>query len=198
MREKGEAVVMETGAATLGEIDPKASANDSAAAWQGRIELCPHQGCAFRCCDFEKMSHIVLYPGEFQQAVAEGKSVGHLEILDANFHGGVRVRCRAGNTATCDGGFKPFDCISYPFFPIPGRNVSNGTGVVAMGKCPKCPLQTTDIPNHARRVRNAWSQLVRRNPTVSKWLASVFQDQVQFDALRYETTGQEIYRDANE
>src|SRR6266567_2977982 len=35
----------------------------------GTIPLCPHKGCAFKCCDFQQMVHILLYPGELAEAI---------------------------------------------------------------------------------------------------------------------------------
>src|SRR5713226_3089526 len=53
----------------------------------------PNQGCAFRCCNPTHMAHILLYPGEIDEAASQGRSMAHLEILDSHFHGGARVRC---------------------------------------------------------------------------------------------------------
>ena len=155
------------------------------AAQSGTIPLCPHKGCAFKCCDFHQMVHILLAPGELEQARARGQSLAHLEILDASFHGGVRVRCRAKNTATCDGGYKPLDCVSYPFFPEFTSSTNGKTLTLVKGG--GCPLATHDIPAHQRFVEQLWQDLLDKNPAIAPWIESFGTLQTDaFDSEPYE------------
>src|SRR4029077_14157476 len=85
----------------------------------GRLSSCATSGCGWRCCEFQQGNYIVLYPGELEEARAGGQSTAHLEITQADYHGGKKAVCKARDTAHCDGGFKPLDCVSYPFFPAP-------------------------------------------------------------------------------
>src|SRR5882724_2219218 len=130
----------------------------------GTIPLCPHQGCAFKCCDFQQMVHILLHPGEIEEAAAQGQSTAHLKIIDANYFGGTRVKCCAKDTKTCDNGYKPLDCISYPFFPelkeAPGSNGNKNDGptVVTLAKGSGCPIQAREIPRHEGYVRQLWQR----------------------------------------
>ncbi len=152
----------------------------------GTIPLCPHKGCAFKCCDFKQMVHILLYPGELEAARAQGRSLAHLEILDDTYHGGMRVRCRAKNTATCDGGYKPLDCLSYPFFPelcetADGKNLT-------LSKGGGCPIAAHEIPGHAQYVTGLWQTLLDKSPAVAKWVRSFGSVQTDsFDSEPYES-----------
>jgi hypothetical protein len=76
---------------------------------EGKIASCPV------CCDFQRGNFIVLYPGELDMAKAAGYSLDHL-FIDSDLFGGQRARCVAHDTSTCDNGYKPLDCASYPFF----------------------------------------------------------------------------------
>jgi len=139
----------------------------------GTIPLCPHKGCAFKCCDFQQMFHILLYPGEIEEAAAQGRSIAHLKIIDADYRGGVRAKCCAKDTATCDNGYKPLDCVSYPFFPelaaAPGTNGAEKEDpiVVTLAKGSGCPIQGREIPRHERYIRELWQKLVRQNPKIA-------------------------------
>jgi hypothetical protein len=120
------------------------------------------------------MVHILLHPGELEEAVARGQSVAHLEVIDLNYHGGVRVKCRAKDTATCDNGYKPMDCVSYPFFPdlAPTSDAKNGGPEVTLSKGSGCPIQGHQIPGHAQYVREKWQKIIQRKPEVAAWLRS--------------------------
>jgi hypothetical protein len=140
----------------------------------GIIPDCSTSGCwkklgERRCCDFQQGNYIVLYPGELDRARAEGRSTAHLEVIEADYHGGQKVTCSATNTATCDNGFKPLDCQSYPFFPAhPGRG-----DVDLLVKGTKCPLQVEHLANHAATVQEAWGELIDIDPAVREWLNKV-------------------------
>jgi hypothetical protein len=156
----------------------------------GSIPLCPHKGCAFKCCDFKQMVHILLYPGEIEDARAQGRSLAHLEILEQDYHGGVRVRCRAGNTATCDGGYKPLDCVSYPFFPELHDAPDGGDEkpILKLSKGGACPIAGHEIPFHERYVKSVWKKLLEERPAVAAWLESFGVIQTDsFDPEPYET-----------
>jgi hypothetical protein len=133
----------------------------------GTIALCPHEGCAFTCCQFQQGNYIVLYPGELEAAIASGSSVGHLRITSP-YNGGFKAICEARETATCDQGYKPLDCKSYPYFPV----VKNGQ-VQAGLKGKKCPLTPNQIQGHSQFVERQWLSIVREKPEVMDWLAAV-------------------------
>lgn len=136
---------------------------------EGTIALCPFQSCGFRCCEFQQGNYIVMYPGELETAHALGESTAHLEVLDA-YHGGHKMICKAGDTATCDRGYKPLDCQSYPFFPtVPADNEH----IEVTLKGSKCPLTTALILDHRRWVGEMWNWLARLHPGVTNWLRQV-------------------------
>ena len=58
----------------------------------GTISLCPHQGCAFKCCDFQQVGEILMFPGEMESAISAGLSVAHLDVVDPDRYAGKRVR----------------------------------------------------------------------------------------------------------
>jgi hypothetical protein len=135
----------------------------------GRIDLCPKNACAYRCCDFQRGNYIVLFPGELEEAAARGDSVGHLRIT-AREWGGYRAVCEARDTSTCDGGHKPLDCQSYPFFPTlrPDRDE---VGMMSKGR--KCPLESAEISGHQDWVRATWNRLICSHEQVGQWLRKV-------------------------
>ena len=111
----------------------------------------------------------MLYPGEIERAREAGQSTTHLKITDENYHGGKKAVCQARHTATCDAGFKPLDCVSYPFFPAPP-----GSGKVdLMIKGKKCPLLAQHLQAHAALVRAAWNDIAVRAPGILAWLNKV-------------------------
>lgn len=116
------------------------------------------------------MVHILLYPGELEEARAQGRSLAHLEILEESYHGAPRVRCRAKNTATCDGGYKPLDCVSYPFFPELPEDP--GSAKLTLSKGGGCPIAAHEIPAHAIYVTGLWQALMEKKPAVTDWVRS--------------------------
>lgn len=135
----------------------------------GQITTCATAGCGWRCCQFQQGNYIVLYPGEIDAARASGQSTAHLEITDADYHSGQKAICKAHDTASCDGGFKPLDCVSYPFFPAPPGD----GGVELLIKGRKCPLLTQHLHHHAAMIRSAWNAVILRNPRIRSWLNKV-------------------------
>jgi hypothetical protein len=147
----------------------------------GAISLCPHKGCAFKCCDFQRTGAILLYPGEIEAALAESKSVTHLEILDPNYHGGMRVKCRALDTGSCDQGYKPLDCASYPLFPVLLPECDAALDLSLIVKDSICPIHSSEISYHGRFVIETWRRLVSRNAAVKSWLRSIYPGNVRPD-----------------
>lgn len=132
----------------------------------GTISLCQAQDCQHRCCDFATGNFIVLYPGEVEQARRNGEKLDHL-ILTADGREGHRAICRACDKATCDEGYKPLDCASYPLFPT----MAESSSLVQTGlKGAKCPLQPPQIRRHARWVQQVWQELVDSHPLLADWI----------------------------
>ena len=131
---------------------------------EGRIPHCPHQNCAFRCCEFQQGNYIVMYPEETEQAKKEGKSLGHLELTP--YHGGFKAICKAKDTARCDGGYKPLDCQCYPFFPtVEDEKIQVGL------KGKKCPLTRVHLQEHRSWVKKQWEKM--SSVQVLQWLRKV-------------------------
>jgi hypothetical protein len=132
----------------------------------GQIDLCPHQGCGFACCDFAAGNFIALYPGEFEEARSSGASLQHLRC-SPDGQGGYRAICQAKQTATCDGGYKPLDCACYPFFPT----INDTSGRIQAGlKGEKCPLQARHLADHRQWVLQRWQSLMQTVPGLVDWI----------------------------
>ena len=134
----------------------------------GTIGLCPHQGCNHTCCDFANGNYIALYPGELALVHATKQSVTHLDVTPDGA-GGHRAICRACDKATCDNGYKPLDCASYPLFPT----VDHQGNIEAAQKGAKCPLRTEDLAEHRSWVIARWSLLQNTVPGLIEWLCGV-------------------------
>jgi len=138
----------------------------------GHIEACPHQNCGFRCCEFQQGNYILLYPGEINNAQSSNKNIGHLEIIDEDYFGGKKVICKASDTSTCDNGYKPVDCASYPFFPyLEPQDEIWDQGKFIRGI--KCPLTISHLRKHAQFVHSMWQSIIADQPNVLEWLKKV-------------------------
>lgn len=133
----------------------------------GKIPQCQQQGCGFVCCEFAEGNFIALYPGELDAAADAGLSLDHLRY-HSDGAGGHHAVCKAGDRSICDGGYKPLDCRSYPFFPT-----VNDTGkVTATLKGKKCPLQPSEISRHQDWVLSQWTRLVGCVVGLIPWVRS--------------------------
>jgi len=110
-----------------------------------------------------------MHPGEWEAAKSQGRSLDHLEII-ADENGGHRTICHASDTSTCDHGYKPLDCASYPFFPVLSPT---GHEIDSMIKGSKCPLPLDRLGRHAAWVHREWQQLVDGHRDVKEWLRRV-------------------------
>lgn len=117
---------------------------------RGLIEHCPKAGCGFRCCNrTARVSGIILYPKELDNVPTD--MVEHLE-LGKEYKGGLTAKCKAKDTATCDGGYKPLDCQMYPLLP----RFNNGVVIkykvhsIDHKKSTKCPLSLSKLKYHGK------------------------------------------------
>ena len=143
--------------------------------WDGKIPSCPHMGCEFKCCSFNVGNYIVTYPGELENAVADGQSVAHLRVIDDDDNGGKRAICEASSCADCDGGYKPLDCASYPLFPDPDRLEGRQAEWI---RGEKCPLPTEALlageASFADRIGDRWVKAIMNGgEPVLNWLRQV-------------------------
>lgn len=109
-----------------------------------------------------------MYPGELEQARLAGKSVGHL-LARPDGMGGQRAICRAKDKSTCDLGYKPLDCASYPLFPT----LSANGRVQANLKGSKCPLESNSLHAHRSWVASSWNRLRATVPGLLGWIQGV-------------------------
>ncbi len=113
----------------------------------GLIDHCSKSGCGFKCCSFGSGGHIVILPHELDEV----ENAHHLRVIDGNYMGGKKVKCEAKDCKTCDNGYKPIMCRSYPLWV---RSVN--LGVVLRSR--KCPLQPSPLSKHREYVLDMFSE----------------------------------------
>lgn len=133
----------------------------------GCISQCETAACGRSCCEFADGNYIVLYPGEIESAKERGQSTAHL-ATEPSIHGGHRAVCVAGDKSSCDGGYKPLDCASYPYFPTVGESGQIDAGL----KGDKCPLTVAALSNHRTWMIAQWAALIDSHPALRKWIQS--------------------------
>ncbi len=105
---------------------------------KGLIRACENSGCGWKCCSFGSDGHIVILPHEFDGYEDE---ISHLQIIDNDYFGGKKVKCIAKDCKSCDNGYKPIMCRTYPLWV---KSVKKGF-VFRSGKC---PLKNEQIAEH--------------------------------------------------
>ena len=117
---------------------------------KGLIEHCPTANCGFRCCTrTARVSGIILHPNELDDIPKE--ITKHLEI-GKDYNGGTLAKCKAEDTATCDGGYKPLDCQMYPLLPRFKNGVVTKFKIHSVDKksSTKCPLSLVKLKYHSK------------------------------------------------
>jgi hypothetical protein len=117
---------------------------------KGLIDHCPSAGCGFRCCTkTARVSGVILYPEELKNV--SDVEIKHLE-LGKEYKGGRLAKCKAKDTATCDGGYKPLDCQMYPLLPKfkNGKVSMFKVHSVDKQRSTKCPLAISKLKYHAK------------------------------------------------
>lgn len=133
-----------------------------------KIEFCPYWGCQYKCCNFDLGNYILLFPGELDDAKKKNKSLSHLTILETDSFNGNKAICTATQRKNCDYGYKPLDCLFYPYFP---KEIGEST--ITMLKGIKCPLETRQIVDHLSFVCRETKKLIKKNERVNEWLKIV-------------------------
>ena len=80
---------------------------------KGLIEACKGANCGYKCCSFGSDGHIVILPHEFD---GHEKEISHLQIIDNDYFGGKKAKCIAKDCKSCDNGYKPVMCRTYPLW----------------------------------------------------------------------------------
>lgn len=105
---------------------------------KGLIRACENSGCGWKCCSFGSDGHIVILPHELD---GHEQEISHLQIIDNNYFGGKKVKCIAKDCKSCDNGYKPIMCRTYPLWV---KSVRKGF-VFRSGKC---PLKNEQLTRH--------------------------------------------------
>ena len=105
---------------------------------KGLIKACKSTGCGWKCCSFGSDGHIVILPHEFD---GHEKEISHLQIIDDDYFGGKKVKCVAKDCKSCDNGYKPVMCRTYPLWV---KSVNKGF----VFRSKKCPLSNEQLTGH--------------------------------------------------
>ena len=80
----------------------------------------------------------MILPHEFDGYENE---ISHLQIIDNDYFGGKKVKCIAKDCKSCDNGYKPIMCRTYPLWV---KSVNKGF----VFRSSKCPLSSEQIAKH--------------------------------------------------
>ena len=105
---------------------------------KGLIKACKSAACGWKCCSFGSDGHIVILPHEFD---GHEQEISHLQIIDDDYFGGKKVKCVAKDCKSCDNGYKPIMCRTYPLWV---KSVKKRF-VFRSGKC---PLKNERLDSH--------------------------------------------------
>ncbi len=105
---------------------------------KGLIRACENSGCGWKCCSFGSDGHIVILPHELD---GHEREVSHLQVIDDDYFGGKKVKCIAKDCKSCDDGYKPIMCQTYPLWV---KSVKKKF-VFRSGKC---PLKNEQLAKH--------------------------------------------------
>lgn len=122
----------------------------------GLIEACRYTDCGWKCCSFGQDGHIVILPHEFD---GNENRISHLQIIDDDYFGGKKVKCVAKDCITCDKGYKPVMCRTYPLWV---KSVKKGF----ISRSQKCPLRNEQLTKHKYFVLDIFDKY--RKATLSK------------------------------
>lgn len=105
---------------------------------KGLIKACKSTNCGWKCCSFGSDGHIVILPHELD---GHEQEISHLQIIDDDYFGGKKVKCVAKDCKSCDNGYKPVMCRTYPLWV---KSVKKRF-VFRSGKC---PLKNEQLDSH--------------------------------------------------
>ncbi|MCW7761980.1 hypothetical protein [Photorhabdus luminescens] len=82
-------------------------------------QLVSEGACSWDCCTYTD-SYILLLPGEKESAERMGFSLSHYNIIDDNYHGGMKIVPADMGCCVSPGqgsnAYKPVDCRVFPFW----------------------------------------------------------------------------------
>ncbi len=134
---------------------------------KGKIPSCATAGCGWLCCKkvASSGSGLMIAPGELDGLPPS--AYAHLEFVADDKEGGKLYRCRANDTATCDGGYTPIDCRIYPLWPRFDREGKVKFWMAHLGKN-KCPLLVADLKEHIACIQPVL-EFLAQSPDIRKF-----------------------------
>jgi hypothetical protein len=148
---------------------------------EGKISHCDGciAECNYFCCDFDhdpnSGNFMVMYPGEYERAVAAGWDMSNIEILGPDADGGLRFTtphrlcCQIPSNDTNGsppplGLYKSFECRVYPLWPY----LHNGEWRFRISE--RCPIhrRDLDLSDKVDEIRAEGSALIA-DPRTKRW-----------------------------
>lgn len=152
---------------------------------EGKISHCDSciAECQYFCCDFDhdpaSGNFMVMYPGEYERAVADGWDMTNIEVIGPDADGGLRFTtphrlCCQIPLVDADGApveapgtrgrYKSFECRVYPLWPYLHANEWR------FRISERCPIQKRDLDVTAQMVEiRAEVMELARDPKVRRW-----------------------------
>ncbi|MEO5814884.1 MAG: hypothetical protein ABIT20_06345 [Gemmatimonadaceae bacterium] len=146
---------------------------------EGKISHCDGciAECNYFCCDFDhdpgSGNFMVMYPGEYERAVADGWDMSNIEIIGPDADGGLRfttphrlccqIPSNDASTSTL-GLYKSFECRVYPVWPY--RHHEEWRFRISE----RCPIhkRDLDLSDKVDEIRGEVSALMA-DPRVKRW-----------------------------
>jgi len=120
-------------------------------------ELFEDHKCNWDCCTYSD-SYILLLPGEYESAEQLGYCFDVYNIIDHDYYGGMKIVPKEKVCTICmeDNGYKPLDCIFYPFWPI---IEDNDLQIIAGSLC-HLIREEKNVTEHVNKVKQIWKHLI--------------------------------------
>lgn len=126
------------------------------------VELVGKGDCSWDCCFYDD-SYLLFLPGEWESAQELGYDLSQYDVLDANFHGGVKAVPKSKECCVPQGVdekyYKSIDCRIYPYwFEV------NSDGEVHLIQGDICPIiqKGENIERHRNMVASIVEELMNR------------------------------------
>jgi hypothetical protein len=147
---------------------------------EGKISHCDGciAECNYFCCDFDhdpsSGNFMVMFPGEYERAVAAGWDMSNIEIIGSDADGGLRfttphrlccqIPSRDDGSVPTPGLYKSFECRVYPLWPY--LHLDEWRFRISE----RCPIhkRDLDLSDKVDEIRGEVSALIA-DPKVKRW-----------------------------
>jgi len=130
----------------------------------GIISNCLEKDCGFVCCDFGEKGHIIILPNELDGINAD--MMKHLTTVSENGDGSRFVKCTATDRVSCDNGYKPIQCRTFPLWL---------RGDSTFEKSTRCPLTPEESTLHAEMARRLFDSVGATQDFLDKAVITMYE-----------------------